>query len=63
MTSLLELPQILGRLIQTFMEDMFINTSSVMLLTPDGTQFQVLLADGEKKQEVEKMTINPSMSI
>ena len=57
MTSLLELPQILKQLVQTFIEDMFIDTSSVMLLTPDGTQYQVYLADGEKKQEVENKTL------
>jgi class 3 adenylate cyclase len=54
MTSLLDLPQILKHLTQTFIEDMFINTSSVMLLTPEGSEFQVYLADGERKQDVEK---------
>ena len=54
MTSLLDLPQILKHLTQTFIDDMFINTSSVMLLTPEGSEFQVYLADGEKKQDVEK---------
>ena len=57
MTSLLELPLILKRLVQTFMEDMFINTSSVMLLAPAGTEFQVFLADGEQKQIVEKVAL------
>ena len=52
MTSILELPQILKRLVQTFMEDMYIDTSSVMLLTPDGTQYRVQLADGDQKQAV-----------
>jgi serine phosphatase RsbU (regulator of sigma subunit) len=56
-TSLLELPQILKRLTQTFIEDMFVNTSSVMLLNPAGTAYQVYLADGEKKQDVEKIAI------
>jgi sigma-B regulation protein RsbU (phosphoserine phosphatase) len=58
MTSLLELPQILKHLVQTFMEDMFINTSSVMLLTPDGKQYQVYIADGEEKHEVENKTFS-----
>jgi sigma-B regulation protein RsbU (phosphoserine phosphatase) len=58
MTSMLELPQILKRLVQTFMEDMFIDTSSVMLLTPDGAQYRVYLADGENKEHVENKTIN-----
>jgi len=54
MTSLLELPLILKRLVHTFMEDMFINTSSVMLLAPARTEFRVFLAEGEQKQIVEK---------
>jgi sigma-B regulation protein RsbU (phosphoserine phosphatase) len=53
MTSLLDLGQILKCLTQTFIEDMFINTSSVMLLNPAGTEYQVYLADGERKQDVE----------
>jgi sigma-B regulation protein RsbU (phosphoserine phosphatase) len=53
MTSLLDLPKILKQLTQTFIEDMFINTSSVMLVSPDGAQYQISLADGEKKLEVE----------
>ena len=57
MTTLLDLPQILNRLVQTFTDDMFIDTSSVMLLTPDGTQYKVFLADGEKKQDVEGRAI------
>jgi serine phosphatase RsbU (regulator of sigma subunit) len=59
MTSLLELPQILKRLTQTFIEDMFINTSSVMLLTSAGTGYQVYIADGEKKTEVERVGFQP----
>jgi sigma-B regulation protein RsbU (phosphoserine phosphatase) len=65
-TSLLELQLILRRLIQTFMEDMFVNTSSVMLLAPAGTEFQVFLADGDQKQIVEKVALkqdNPLMEI
>ena len=54
MTSLLDLPQILKHLTQTFLEDMFIDTSSVMLLTQEGSEFQVYLADGENKQDIEK---------
>jgi sigma-B regulation protein RsbU (phosphoserine phosphatase) len=55
MTSLLDLPQILKHLTQTFIEDMFINTSSVMLLSTAGTEYQVRLSDGENKQDVEKI--------
>jgi serine phosphatase RsbU (regulator of sigma subunit) len=66
MTSLLELPLVLKRLVQTFMEDMFINTSSVMLLAPAGAEFEVLLAEGEQKEIVEKVALkqdNPLMEI
>ena len=57
MTSLLDLGQILKRLTQTFIDDMFINTGSVMLLTPQGEEYRVYLADGDKKEEVEKVVI------
>jgi len=52
MTSLLDLAQILQKLIRTFMEDMFIDTSSVMLLNPVKAEYQVYLAEGERKREV-----------
>jgi serine phosphatase RsbU (regulator of sigma subunit) len=55
MTTLLDLEQVISRLIQTFMTDMFINTSSVMLLSPAGAGYRVFLADGEEKQDVEKV--------
>ncbi len=57
MTSLLELPMILKRLTQTLIEDMFINTSSVMLLTSAGIEYQIYLADGERKEDVERRII------
>ena len=57
MTSLLELQHVLKRLTQTFVEDMFINTSSVMLLSPAGAGYQVYLADGERKHDVEKVAL------
>jgi sigma-B regulation protein RsbU (phosphoserine phosphatase) len=57
MTSLLDLSQILRRLTQTFIEDMFINTGSVMLLSAAGTEYQVYLADGERKEDVQKVAI------
>ncbi len=56
MTSLLELKLVLKRLTRTFAEDMFISTSSVMLLTPEGAGYQVYLADGEKSEDVEKVS-------
>ncbi|MBM4338425.1 MAG: GAF domain-containing protein [Deltaproteobacteria bacterium] len=55
MTSMLDLGQILKQMTRTFMEDMFINTSSVMLLNPAGNGYQVCMAEGEKKNEIEKM--------
>jgi phosphoserine phosphatase RsbU/P len=55
MTSLLDLGQILQRLVGTFMEDIFIDTSSVMLLNPAKTEYQVFLADGEKRTEVKNV--------
>ena len=56
MTSLLDLGQILKQMVKTFMEDMFINTSSVMLLNPATAEYQVYLADGEKSKHVEKVS-------
>ena len=56
-TSLLDLGQILKQLVRTFMEDMFINTSSVMLLSPAKTEYQVYFADGERRNEIEKIIL------
>jgi adenylate cyclase len=56
-TSLLDLGQILKQLVRTFMEDMFVNTSSVMLLNPAKAEYQVYLADGERKNEIEKIIL------
>ncbi len=57
MTSLLELSPILKRLVQTFTEDMFINSSSVMLLAPAESEFHIIFAEGEQKQIVEKVSL------
>lgn len=57
-TSLMDLGQILKSLTMTFTEDMFINTTSVMLLSPDGATYQVYLADGENQQDIEELVIN-----
>jgi sigma-B regulation protein RsbU (phosphoserine phosphatase) len=57
-TSVLDLGQILKRMTQTFIEDMYVNTASVMLLTSAGGPYQVFLADGERKAEVDKTIIN-----
>ena len=56
MTSLLDLGQILRRLVQTFTEDMFIDTSSVILLAPAGNAYQVYLAEGDKREDVERIS-------
>jgi sigma-B regulation protein RsbU (phosphoserine phosphatase) len=53
-TSLLDLRAILNHLVQTFLKDMFISTSSIMLLDSAGGQYQVHLAAGEQEREVEK---------
>jgi len=66
MTSLLDMGQILKRLTQTFIEDMFINTTSVMLLNPATAEYQVSIAEGERKRDIEgrKFTRNqPLMKI
>ncbi len=57
-TSLMDLEQILKRLSQTFIDDMFINTSSIMLLSADGAAFRVYLADGENHRQVEDVVID-----
>jgi len=58
MTSLLDLPQILKRLAITFTEDLFINTSSVMLLTSGNTEFRVYLSEGENSDAVERINLD-----
>jgi serine phosphatase RsbU (regulator of sigma subunit) len=57
-TSMLDLPAILKELVTTFTKDMFIDTSSVMLLTPEGAQFKVFMAGGDQRQEVENVNID-----
>jgi sigma-B regulation protein RsbU (phosphoserine phosphatase) len=63
MTTLLDLPQIIKRLIQTFTEDMFIDTSSVMLLTSAGTEYRVYLAYGEGKQDIQDKVVGRDHSL
>jgi signal transduction histidine kinase len=46
-TSLLDRDQILKRLVQTLAEDMFIASSSVMLLNPHGTEYQIHPVNGD----------------
>ena len=56
-SSLLDLGQILKSLMKTLMQDIFLTTSSVMLLSPDGDTFKVYMADGEAKDELESVII------
>jgi class 3 adenylate cyclase len=56
-SSMLDLNQILNRLVGTFSDDMFIENSSVMLLNPAGNEYRVYLAEGEKKQAIEKIAL------
>ena len=56
-TSSLDLGHILKQIVKTFTDDMFIDTSSVMLLSPARTEYQVYLADGERKKEVEQIVL------
>jgi len=65
-TSLLDLNAILNRLVLTFTEEMFINTSSIMLLAPAGNAYQVSLAGGDGKGDVAGVGFNrdePLMAI
>ena len=57
-TSLLDLNAILNRLVLTFTEEMFINTSSIMLLAPAGNAYQVCLAGGDEKKDVAGIGFN-----
>jgi serine phosphatase RsbU (regulator of sigma subunit)/preprotein translocase subunit SecE len=57
-TSSLDLGHILKQIMKTFTDDMFIDTSSVMLLNPARTGYQVYLADGEKKEVVEQIVLD-----
>ena len=57
-TSMLDLPAILKELVTTFTKDLFIDTSSVMLITPEGTQFKVFMVDGDDQQKVENVNID-----
>jgi len=56
-TSSLDLGHILKQIMRTFTDDMFIDTSSVMLLSPTRREYQVYLADGERKKEVEQIIL------
>ncbi len=57
-TSEINLGEILKRLVATFVDEMFIDTSSVMLLDSAGTEYQVYMADGEKEVTWRKFPLN-----
>jgi len=66
MTSLLDLNQILRHLVRTFTDDMFVDSSTVLLLDPAGNTYQVRLAEGEKRGELEQvrfMRDDPLMNV
>jgi phosphoserine phosphatase RsbU/P len=52
-TSLLDLGEVLRRLTRTFVDDMFVSTTSIMLLNTVAGEYRVYLAEGDKKEEVE----------
>ncbi len=57
-TSVMDMGHILRHLTRTFVEDMFIDHASVMLLASDGRTYQVRLADGDMKQAIESVTMD-----
>lgn len=63
MTSLLDLGQILRRLVETFVDDMFIRTSSIMLFDPSKAQYAVSLARGEGMRDLEKVSLSRDEAI
>lgn len=56
-TSFVDLNRILQGLTQTFIQDMFIDNTSVMLLSPDGRTFQTVLCDGEDRDQIGEVNI------
>ena len=65
-TTLMELGEILNQLVETFLKDMFIDTSAVILLDTAGNQYKVRLAAGDQRERVEGVTIDrqsPLMTI
>jgi adenylate cyclase len=60
MTSLMDLPQILRQMVNTFTRDMFIDNSAVLLLTPGGTSYQVRLSEGEMRYRLEGVLFEKS---
>ena len=66
MTSLLDLGEILRQLTQTLVQDLFVDTSAVLLLDTAGTEYRVSLADGDHVTDVERVALkreDPLMAI
>ena len=59
-TSEINLGEILKQLVATFIDEMFIDTSSVMLLDSAGTGYKVYMADGERRMDVEEIALKRS---
>lgn len=63
LTSFINKEQILKQLTETFMKEMFIDTSSIMLLNRTNYEYQVCLAAGEKGQEIENVIFKKDEAI
>jgi sigma-B regulation protein RsbU (phosphoserine phosphatase) len=63
MTSILDMRKILQHLSRTLVDDMFIRTSSVMLLDAAGTTFKVRLAEGDHQSEVQNVSFDAKAAI
>ena len=57
MTSLLDMKEILKRVMNTFADDLFVNTSSVMMLTTDGTAYSVRMAAGVMEDDLREISL------
>lgn len=57
-TSSLDLGQGLGELLRALQEDMFIDTTSVMLLDTAKGEYHLTLAEGDRKQKLEGLVFN-----
>lgn len=63
LTSFINKEQILKQLTETFMKEMFIDTSSIMLLNRTNYEYQVCLAAGEKGREIENVIFKKDEAI
>jgi serine phosphatase RsbU (regulator of sigma subunit) len=63
MTSLLELGQVLRHLMHPFVHDLYINTTSIMLFSPEVGGYKVRLAEGEMQNEVEGKSFHKDVAV